>query len=62
MYVRWDICSWEMLRKIQGLGPVKLLGASAWLSKVLGTRIDAGGPNILGGSVTFSIGRTPSYI
>jgi hypothetical protein len=49
---RWDIRSWEMLWKMQDLGPVKLLGACAWLSKVLGTRIDVGVPNILGGSVT----------
>ena len=28
------------------------MGASAWLSKVFGTRIDVGVPNILGGSVT----------
>jgi hypothetical protein len=43
------------MKKIQELGPVKLLGASAWLSKVLGTRTVVGGPNILGGSITFSL-------
>jgi hypothetical protein len=52
MSMRCDICSWEMLRKVKGLGPIKLLGASAWLSKVLGTRTGASGPNILGGSGT----------
>jgi hypothetical protein len=50
MSVRWDIRSWEMLRRMQDLGPLKLLGASVWLSKVLGTRTDVGGPNILGGT------------
>jgi hypothetical protein len=49
MSVKWDIRSWEMLRKIQELGPVKLLGVYAWLSKVLGMRTSVGEPNILGG-------------
>ena len=44
-----------MLKKIQDLGPIMLLGVFAWLSKVLGTRTGAGGPNIFGGSVTPSV-------
>jgi hypothetical protein len=34
---------------------VKLLGASACLSKVLGTRAGVSGPNTLGGSITASV-------
>jgi hypothetical protein len=52
MYVIWDVHSWEWLKKMQEAGPVELLGASAWLSKVLGTGTSVAGPNILGGSVT----------
>jgi hypothetical protein len=52
MSMKWDMHSWAMLKKMQESCPVKLLGASAWLSKVLGTRTDVRGPCILGGSVT----------
>jgi hypothetical protein len=50
-----------MLKKIREPGLVKMLGASAWLSKVLGTRTGVGGPNILGGFVTASIGAVPIF-
>jgi hypothetical protein len=49
MSMIWDVRSWEMWKKMQAEGPVKLLGASAWLSKVRGTRTAVGGPNILWG-------------
>jgi hypothetical protein len=52
MFMKWDMRSWEMLKKMQESGPVNLLDTSAWLSKVLRTRIAVGGPNILGGSIT----------
>jgi hypothetical protein len=59
MYVKWDMCSWDMLKKIQEPDTIKLLGTSAWLSKVLRTRTGVGGPNILGGFVTSStMGRS----
>jgi hypothetical protein len=48
-----------MLRKIQEPCPVKLLGASAWLSKVLGTRTGVDGPNIFGDSITAGIEAVP---
>jgi hypothetical protein len=52
MSVKWDVRSWEMLKKMQESSPVELLGASTWLSRVLGTRIAVCGTNILGGSTT----------
>jgi hypothetical protein len=51
MSVKWEMRSWEMLKMIQGQGPAKLLGASAWLVEALRMRTGLGGPNILGGSV-----------
>jgi hypothetical protein len=54
MSVKWYVHSWEMLKKMQESSPVELLGASVWLSKVLGTRTAIGRPNILGDSVTIS--------
>jgi hypothetical protein len=41
--------------EIQITGPAEPLSAPAWLSEVLRTRTFVGGPNILGGSVTFLI-------
>jgi hypothetical protein len=52
MSMKWDVHSWEMLKKMHESGHVELLGASVWLFKVLGTRTTIGGPNILGGSIT----------
>jgi hypothetical protein len=62
MCVIWDVRSWEMLEKMQEAGPVELLGASAWLSKVLGTRITVSGPNIVEGSVTGLAREIQSYV
>jgi hypothetical protein len=59
MSVKWDVHSWEVLKKMQESGPVKLLGASAWLSKFVGTRTTVGGPNILRGSIIAGIGAVP---
>jgi hypothetical protein len=58
MSVRWVTRSWEMLKKMQDSGPLKLLGAPEWLSKVIGTRTYAGGPYTLGGSATIPIRTT----
>jgi hypothetical protein len=57
MYVRWVIRSWEVLKKMQDPGLVKLIGTPAQLSKVLKTRTAVGGPNILGGSVIDPVRR-----
>ena len=55
MSTSWVIRSRERLKTVQDLGPIKLLGAPAWLSKVPGTRTGAGGPNILRGSAAENI-------
>jgi hypothetical protein len=47
------------VKGIQETGPVDPLGAPAWLSKVFGTTISVGGPNILGGSVIAGIRVMP---
>jgi hypothetical protein len=51
----------EDVKEIQESGPVELLGAPAWLSKVLETMTYIGGPNILGGSVTLILFVAPSH-